>query len=115
MFTGMPRKDYFDIYGNLTYQMDERGFITRTSFDIPTEGLIPKGGKAGTATAELICNGWHCVGESKPDVSNRRQCLWGLWTEVQLKCEKGLLYQGGPYWGTNKPSSRRQAPEWHVE
>src|SRR5207247_3246107 len=30
------RRDYFDRYGNETWQMDERGFLTRTSYDIVT-------------------------------------------------------------------------------
>ena len=33
------RREYFDIYGNRTWQMDERGFLTRTSFDIATKAI----------------------------------------------------------------------------
>lgn len=33
------RKDYFDEFGNPTWAMDERGFITGTKFDIPTGGV----------------------------------------------------------------------------
>jgi RHS repeat-associated protein len=36
------RKEYFDAYGNLTWNMDERGFITGMSYDIPTASIIQK-------------------------------------------------------------------------
>ena len=32
-------KEYFDINGNLTWQMDERGFIMRTKYDLATGAI----------------------------------------------------------------------------
>ena len=36
------RGEYFDTYGNLTWQMDERGLITSTSYDIPTGAVTQR-------------------------------------------------------------------------
>ena len=32
-------REYFDAYGNLTWKMDERGFMTRMAYDIPTGAM----------------------------------------------------------------------------
>ena len=44
------RRDYYDSYGNLTWHMDERGFLTRTTFDLPTGATI-----VCTFGAVLVC------------------------------------------------------------
>ncbi len=32
--------EYFDVYGNLIWKMDRRGFITGFTYDIPTGGSL---------------------------------------------------------------------------
>ena len=36
------RREYFDTYGNLTWHMDERGFLTRTRYDLVTGAVIQR-------------------------------------------------------------------------
>jgi len=35
-------KKYYDEYGNVTWEMDERGFITRTSYDVETKAVTQR-------------------------------------------------------------------------
>ncbi|OAI41010.1 hypothetical protein AYO40_00590 [Planctomycetaceae bacterium SCGC AG-212-D15] len=52
------RKDYFDVYGNETYQMDERGFITRMSFDIVTGAMTQRIDDVNTSLVSDAPSGW---------------------------------------------------------
>ncbi|MDP1797798.1 MAG: hypothetical protein Q8K78_09965, partial [Planctomycetaceae bacterium] len=52
------RRDYFDIYGNRTWSMDERGFITRMSYDIPTGAITQQVQDVDTGLYEDVPAGW---------------------------------------------------------
>jgi hypothetical protein len=52
------RQDYYDNYGNLTWHMDERGFITNTSYDIPTGAVIQRIDDVNTALVSNAPPGW---------------------------------------------------------
>ena len=52
------RREYFDTYGNLTWTMDERGFITRTTYDIPTGAMVQQVNDADTSLYEDAPAGW---------------------------------------------------------
>jgi RHS repeat-associated protein len=52
------RRDYFDTYGNPTWSMDERGFITRMVYDIPTGAMIQRIDDVDTSTATGVPAGW---------------------------------------------------------
>ncbi|MEZ6129153.1 MAG: hypothetical protein R3C59_10765 [Planctomycetaceae bacterium] len=51
-------KEYFDEYGNLTWQMDERGFITRTKYDIPTGAVTQQIQDVDTSVETDAPAGW---------------------------------------------------------
>ena len=52
------RKEYFDIYGNQTWSMDERGFIRRTAFDIPTGAVSQQVADVDTSMFPDTPSGW---------------------------------------------------------
>ncbi len=52
------RKEYYDPYGNLTWSMDERGFITRMAYDIPTGAMIQQVADADTSLYSDAPAGW---------------------------------------------------------
>ena len=52
------RREYFDIYGNLTWTMDERGFITRMVYDIPTGAVIQQVADVDTSEYDDVPDGW---------------------------------------------------------
>ncbi|MBX9677780.1 MAG: hypothetical protein K2X38_03370 [Gemmataceae bacterium] len=52
------KKEYYDEYGNLTWQMDERGFLTRTSFDIATKAVTQVIRDVDTALVSDAPPGW---------------------------------------------------------
>ena len=52
------RKDYFDMYGNRTWAMDERGFIKRFAYDIPTGAMSQQVNDANTALYTDTPAGW---------------------------------------------------------
>lgn len=52
------RREYFDILGNNTWIMDERGFLTRNTFDIATGGIIQTIVDVDTAQVDNAPPGW---------------------------------------------------------
>lgn len=52
------RRDYFDMYGNNTWSMDERGFLTRNQYDLPTGALIQQVDDADSSLYPDIPPGW---------------------------------------------------------
>ena len=52
------RRDYFDTYGNQTWSMDERGFITRMVYDIPTGAMVQQIDDVDTSAASGVPAGW---------------------------------------------------------
>jgi RHS repeat-associated protein len=51
-------KDYYDLYGNRTWHMDERGFLTNTSYDIPTGAVSERIDDVNTALVANAPPGW---------------------------------------------------------
>ena len=58
--SGIPatRREYYDEYGNLTWKMDERGFLTRMAYDIPTGALTQRIDDVDTAQVSDSPSGW---------------------------------------------------------
>lgn len=56
------RREYFDTYGNLTWQMDERGYLTRMTYDIPTGALTQRIDDVDTALVSDAPAGWTTPG-----------------------------------------------------
>ncbi len=56
--TAATKKRYFDEYGNPTWQMDERGFITLTEFDIPTRAITQQIQDVNTSVETGAPTGW---------------------------------------------------------
>ena len=52
------RREYFDTYGNLIWTMDERGFITRMVYDIPTGALTEQVADVDTSLYDDVPAGW---------------------------------------------------------
>ena len=52
------RRDYYDSYGNLTWQMDERGFLTNTSYDIVTGAILQRIADVDTTQVSDAPAGW---------------------------------------------------------
>lgn len=51
-------REYFDVYGNLTWKMDERGFISRLAYDIPTGAMVQTVNDVDTGLYEDAPPGW---------------------------------------------------------
>src|SRR5262249_55753812 len=49
--------EYFDVYGNLIWKMDERGFITGFTYDIPSGALLQRIDDVNTALVSAPA-GW---------------------------------------------------------
>ncbi|MEZ5942930.1 MAG: RHS repeat-associated core domain-containing protein [Planctomycetaceae bacterium] len=56
--TANERKEYFDIYGNLTWAMDERGYITNYTYDPSTGALIQQIDDVDTSVTSGAPTGW---------------------------------------------------------
>jgi len=56
--TADSRLEFFDEYGNLTWQMDERGFLTRQTFDVVTGALIQRIDDVDTSQVDDAPAGW---------------------------------------------------------
>ena len=58
--SGLPtsRRDYFDIYGNNTWRMDARGFLIRTTYDIPTGAVLQVINDVDTSQVDNAPPGW---------------------------------------------------------
>lgn len=52
------KREYFDQYGNLTWSMDERGYITRTKYDVPTGAPTQRIDDVDTAIETDHPTGW---------------------------------------------------------
>lgn len=52
------KKEYFDQYGNLTWSMDERGFITRMKYDIVTGAMTQRIDDVDTSVETDAPSGW---------------------------------------------------------
>ncbi len=51
-------REYFDEYGNLTWKMDERGFMTRMAYDIPTGAMTQQVQDVDTSLYPDAPAGW---------------------------------------------------------
>ncbi len=51
-------REYFDINGNLIWQMDERGFITRTKYDVATGAITQQIQDVDTSVETDAPSGW---------------------------------------------------------
>ena len=56
--TTATRREAFDLQGNLTWQMDERGFITHSKYDLPTGALIQRIEDVDTSLTPGAPSGW---------------------------------------------------------
>ncbi|MFN5626819.1 MAG: RHS repeat-associated core domain-containing protein, partial [Planctomyces sp.] len=56
--TAATRKEYFDEFGNLIWQMDERGFITRTKYDVATGAITQQIQDVDTSVETGAPSGW---------------------------------------------------------
>ena len=52
------RREYFDSYGNLTWSMDERGYIARSSYDTPTGAITQQVADVDTSLYPDEPAGW---------------------------------------------------------
>lgn len=52
------RRDYFDQYGNLTWKMDERGYITNNQYDITTGAVVRQIRDVDTNVTSGAPSGW---------------------------------------------------------
>jgi len=52
------RREYFDEFGNRTWVMDERGYITRLKFDIPTGAITQRIDDVDTSIETDAPSGW---------------------------------------------------------
>ncbi|QDU05521.1 hypothetical protein V6x_52590 [Gimesia chilikensis] len=52
------RKEYFDEYGNLTWTMDERGYINQYIYDIPTGAITQQIQDVDSGAASGVPSGW---------------------------------------------------------
>jgi len=52
------RRDYFDEFGNRTWGMDERGYVTRLKYDIPTGALTQRINDVDTSIETDAPSGW---------------------------------------------------------
>jgi len=52
------RREYFDTYGNRIWEMDERGFIGRMVYDIPTGAMIQQVSDVDTGLYDDVPVGW---------------------------------------------------------
>ncbi len=52
------RREYFDLYGQLTWSMDERGIITRMSYDVPTAAMTQRVDDVDTSLYDDVPAGW---------------------------------------------------------
>ncbi|MDB5337519.1 MAG: hypothetical protein JWN70_3138 [Planctomycetaceae bacterium] len=74
------RREYFDILGNNTWIMDERGFLTRNTFDIAKGGIIQTIIDVDTAQVDDAPPGWmtpldgglHLTTDYELDLQGRR-------------------------------------------
>ena len=70
-------KEYYDQYGNLTWQMDERGFITRQKFDIVTGLMTQRIDDVDTAQVSDEPAGWETpTGGGLHLVTDFRATIW---------------------------------------
>jgi RHS repeat-associated protein len=51
-------RQYFDVYGNLTWLMNERGFISRMAYDVPTGTVTQQVNDADTSLYPDVPAGW---------------------------------------------------------
>ena len=83
--------EYLDVYGNLIWKMDERGFITGFSFDIPTGALLQRIDDVNTALVSAPA-GWttpaggglHLISDFQFDALGRPTQSLGPWHTIDL-------------------------------
>ena len=56
--TSATRRDQFDVHGYRTWQMDERGFITRRKYDVPTGTVVQRIDDVDTGLTVDEPTGW---------------------------------------------------------
>lgn len=112
--SGTPdtRKDCFDTYGNKTWMMDERGFITRLIYDIPTGTVVQRiddvnmslvtGGPAGWTTP--AGGGLHLITDYSIDIQGRTTRSLGPshtidlnGTATSVRATTWTIYQDGDF------------------
>ena len=79
------RRDYLDIYGNVTWQQDERGFLIRTSYDIATGAVTQVIQDVDTTRVSDAPPGWttplggglHLITDYEPDDEGRTTQILG--------------------------------------
>src|SRR5262249_52296257 len=52
------KRDYFDLFGHQTWAMDERGFLTRTAYDIVTGAVTQRIDDVDTTQVSDAPSGW---------------------------------------------------------
>jgi hypothetical protein len=122
------RRDYFDIYGNLTWQMDERGYITRTKYDLRTGAVTQTIQDVDTSQVADEPSGWstpadggkHLVTDYEHDDLGRitqtlgpahtididgvatsiRRASWTVYDDVNSEVRSAQGYATGAEWDT---------------
>ena len=83
--------EYFDVYGNLIWKMDERGFITGFTYDIPTGALLQRIDDVNTALVSAPA-GWttppggglHLITDFQFDALGRPTQSLGPWHTIDI-------------------------------
>jgi hypothetical protein len=122
------RKEVFDVYGNPTWAMDERGFITRQTFDIVTGGITQLIQDVDTAQVTDEPTGWetptggglHLITDFELDNQGRmtqqlgpahtvdlngnatsvRRATWTVYKDSDYEIRTGQGYATGAEWDT---------------
>jgi hypothetical protein len=84
-------REYFDVYGNLLWKMDERGFITGMTYDIPTGALVQRIDDVNTSLVAAPA-GWttpaggglHLITDFEHDAQGRPTQSLGPWHEIDI-------------------------------
>lgn len=86
------RTDIYDIHGNLVWHRDERGFLTRTTFDIPTGAVVQRIDDVDTTLVDDAPLGWatlsggglHLITDFEFDDEGRQTQTLGPSHEIDL-------------------------------
>ena len=97
------RKDYFDIYSNNTWMTDERGFITRLKYDIPTGAITQRIDDVDTAQVDDAPAGWetptggglHLITDMEHDDQGRITQTLGPSHEIDLSGSATTIRRAG--------------------
>lgn len=106
------RKDYFDTHGNVSWSMDERGYITRMKYDLPTGALIQLIQDVDTSIETDAPSGWvtpadgglNLITDFEHDDQGRMTQSLGPWhnidingTATEIRRANWIVYQDATF------------------